>query len=84
MLIIKFLLQNEPEKSCLNGDGEKSFGDLESRCQFHQHKAFTRADPKSIKIQLGHQYIFALLGSVCGKALCKMLMKLTQGKVDIS
>jgi len=41
------------------------------------HAAFTRADSKSVKIQLSCQYLFALLGSVSIKAGRKMLMKLT-------
>jgi len=32
------------------------------------HAAFTRANPKSIKIKLCCQYIFMLLGSACVKA----------------
>jgi len=36
-----------------------------------------RADPKSIKIQSSHQYLFALLGSMVIKAARKTLVKLT-------
>jgi hypothetical protein len=39
--------------------------------------AFTRKDPKIVKIQSSYQYLFALLGSASVKALHKMLMKLT-------
>jgi hypothetical protein len=39
-----------------------------------------RADPKSIKRQSGHQYLFALLGSLSVKAARKMLIKLTLGE----
>jgi len=39
--------------------------------------AFMSADPKSVKIQSSCQYLFALLGSTCLKALSKILMKLT-------
>jgi len=34
-------------------------------------KAFNRTDPKSVKIQLSCQYLFALLGSLCVKAARK-------------
>ena len=34
-------------------------------------------DPKSVKNQSSHQYLFALLGSVNVEALSKMLMKLS-------
>ncbi len=39
---------------------------------------FTRADLKSEKIQLNHQYLFTLLGSERVKAAHRTLMKLTQ------
>ncbi len=42
-------------------------------------EAFTTADPKRVKIQSSCQYLFALLGSDCVKALIKMLMNLTTG-----
>jgi len=38
---------------------------------------FTPADPKRIQIQSSCQYLFALLGSACVKALRNMLMRLT-------
>jgi len=39
--------------------------------------AFMWKDPKSVKIQSSHQYLFGLLGSVNVEALSKMLMKFT-------
>jgi len=42
--------------------------------------AFTREDPKSVKIQSSHQYLFAHLGSGHIKAVHKMLVKLTPGQ----
>jgi len=44
--------------------------------------AFTLIDPKSVNIQSRHQCLFALSGSVCAKAACKMLMKLKPDSVD--
>jgi len=41
---------------------------------------FTPADPKIVKIQLSHQYLFTLLGSAGVKALRRTLMKLTPGQ----
>ncbi len=42
-------------------------------------KAFTQADPKSIKIKSRHHYVFALWGSAHVKVGPKMLVKLTSG-----
>jgi len=41
--------------------------------------AFTRADPKSTKKTDDLTVFFALSGSACAKAACRMLMKLTPG-----
>jgi len=44
------------------------------RCQFHQHfthSFYTHWSHKRKKIQLGHQYLFALLGSAFVKASSK-------------
>ena len=41
--------------------------------------AFKRVDPESIRIQSNPQYLFTLLGSMCTKAVCRTLMKLTPG-----
>ncbi len=40
-------------------------------------EAFTGSDPESVKVQLSHQYLYMLFGSVCVKAAGKTLMKLT-------
>ncbi len=39
--------------------------------------AFTHVDPESLRIQLGHQCLFMLLGSTSVKAVRRMLMKLS-------
>ena len=39
--------------------------------------AFTHVAPKSVRIQSSCKYLFMLLGSVCIKAACRTLMKLT-------
>jgi len=39
--------------------------------------AFTRIDPESVRIQSNPQYLFTLLGSMCVKAACRILMKST-------
>ncbi len=39
--------------------------------------SFTHADPKNAKRHWWLDCLFALLGSVCVKAACKMLVKLT-------
>jgi hypothetical protein len=44
-------------------------------------KLFMLVDPKSVKIQLIHQYLFTLSGSVSVKAVHRMLMKLSPGDV---
>ncbi len=41
--------------------------------------AFTRVDPKSVRIQSNPQYLFTLLGSTCAKAARRTLMKSTPG-----
>jgi len=41
--------------------------------------AFTRIDPLSVKRQLSHQCLFALLGFACAIAARKMLVKSTTG-----
>jgi len=46
--------------------------------------AFTREDPKRIKIQTSCQYLFALYGAGRIKAACKMFMKLTAAQVCFS
>jgi len=45
--------------------------------------AFTRVDPKSIRIQSNPQYLFTLLGSMCAKAASRTLMKLTPGNESV-
>ncbi len=57
--------------------------------QFHQRSglnfinvlrtAFTLVDPKSVKKQLSHKYLFTLSGSTSVKAVHRTLMKLTPG-----
>jgi len=44
---------------------------------FYKQLHIACADPKSVKIQSSCQYLFTLLGSMCTKASCKMMMKLT-------
>ncbi len=43
----------------------------------HIRKAIMHADPKSVKRQSSHEYLFSLLGSTLVKAAGKMLVKLT-------
>jgi len=47
-------------------------------------EAFISADPKSIKIQSSHRYLFVLLGSALVKAAHKTLLKLTPAVVNSS
>jgi len=54
--------------------------DIEIRGRFHHHvyQQLLRAQiPKAQKRQSSRQYLFALLGSACKKALCKILVKLS-------
>jgi hypothetical protein len=41
--------------------------------------AFVLVDPKSVKRQLSHQWLFTLLGSMSVKAVHRTLMKLSPG-----
>jgi hypothetical protein len=43
------------------------------------HIAFKHADPKSAKKTVKFSVFFAILGSACAKAACRMLVKLTPG-----
>ena len=45
--------------------------------------AFTHADPKKCKKTVRLSSFFALLGSACVKAACRMLVKLTQGEQSV-
>jgi hypothetical protein len=52
------------------------------RCQFHQCSTSSfcaRRDPKSVRTQSSHQYLFTLLGSTSVKAVRRTLMKLSPG-----
>jgi len=54
-----------------------------ARCQFHQcfkYSFYSRRSQKCKKIQLGHKYLFTLLGSASIKAVRRMLMKLNPGR----
>jgi hypothetical protein len=53
-----------------------------SRCHFHQrftYSVFAHGSWKCAKIQLSHQYLFTLSGSVRVKAVHRTLMKLSPG-----
>jgi len=55
-------------------------------CQIHQRNilctAFTLVDPKNVKIQYSHQYLFTLLVYASVKAVLRMLMNLTPGVIS--
>ena len=55
------------------------FTHLGSISSTYLRTAFTPVAPKSVRIQSNPQYLFTLLGSMCAKAVRRMLVKLTPG-----
>jgi len=54
----------------------------DTMCPFHQrftYSFYARRSQKRKKIQLSHQYLFMILGSLSVKAVRRTLMKLSQG-----
>ena len=64
---------NEPDKGCDHYLSGFNFINV-------LPAAFTHVDPKSAKKLLDLTVFFALLGSLCVKAACRTLMKLTPGE----
>ncbi len=59
---------------------EEGAGALGSFSSTYLHAAFTPGDPERVKRQSSHHCLFALIESVCPKAACKTLVKLTPGR----